>query len=178
MATSAQVRAWLDQAEADLRASGVQAGDLRECHRRYWIQQSYEKAIKAYALTRWNGAGGDEAQFAKLFLLQHSPLKAVAEANQPLSKALHLLARDVDAMVDSIDNSGLLRRIDGTTPRSDPTEVSYRYPFVVVDGAYTAPASYDDWDRYQGNLLGARSAVSHLLRVVKDELQVFARTPK
>ena len=74
MATSTQVRTWIEQAHADLAATQVEDAGLRECHRRYWIQQSYEKAIKAYALMRWTGGPNDDAQFARLFLLQHSPL--------------------------------------------------------------------------------------------------------
>jgi hypothetical protein len=177
MATPTQVRTWIEQADADLVAARVEHDGLGECHRRYWIQQSYEKAIKAYALMRWTGGAGDEAQFARLFLLQHSPLTTVAEANTPLSKPLHLLAREVEAFVRSFDNATLLLKIDATTPRNDPAEVSYRYPFLV-DGDYKAPASYDDWDAYQGNVAGAQAAVARLLGAVKDELKIFARTPK
>lgn len=50
MSTLRQVKAWLDQAKYDLGASRVADINVRDCHRRYWIQQSYEKAIKAYAL--------------------------------------------------------------------------------------------------------------------------------
>lgn len=177
MATPTQVKAWIEQADADLIAARVDDGGLRECHRRYWVQQSYEKAIKAYALMRWTGGPTEAAQFAHLFLLQHSPLKTVAQANTPLSKPLHLLARDVEAFVRHLDNADLLLKIDATTPRSDPTEVSYRYPFLV-DGDYKAPISYDDWDAYQGNALGAQAAVTRLLGAVKDELRIFARRPK
>lgn len=177
MVTPKHVRTWIEQAEADLGAARVRDGALAECHRRYWIQQSYEKAIKAFALMRWTGAAGDEAQFARLFLLQHSPLKTVAEVDTPLSKPLHLLARVVEAFVRGLDNAGMLLKIDATTPRNDPAEVSYRYPFVV-DGEYRAPASYEDWDAYQGNVAGAEAAVGRLLGAVKEELKIFARTPK
>jgi hypothetical protein len=177
MATLTQVRTWIEQANADLVAAEVEDARLRECHRRYWIQQSYEKAIKAYALMRWTGGANDDAQFARLFLLQHSPLKTVAQANTPLSKALHLLAREVEAFVRILDNADLLLKIDATTPRNDPVEVSYRYPFLV-EGEYKAPVSYEDWDAYQGNVTGAQAAVKRLLSAVKEELKIFARTPK
>lgn len=177
MATSKQVKTWIEQAEADLVAARVRADGLGECHRRYWIQQSYEKAIKAFALMRWTGTAGDEAQFARLFLLQHSPLKTVVEANTPLSKPLHLLAREVEAFVRALDNAAMLLKIDATTPRNDPAEVSYRYPFLV-DGGYVAPASYEEWDAYQGNDAGAQAAVQRLLSSVKEEFKIFARTPK
>jgi hypothetical protein len=96
MATPKQVRAWIDQADADLVASRARSVGLGECHRRYWIQQSYEKSIKAFALMRWTGTAENETELARLFLLQHSPLKTVSQANAPLSKALHLLSREVD----------------------------------------------------------------------------------
>src|SRR5262245_30106391 len=63
MATPKQVKTWIEQARADLVASRAEAGGIRECHRRYWIQQSYEKSIKAYALMRWTGTALDEAEF-------------------------------------------------------------------------------------------------------------------
>jgi hypothetical protein len=42
-----QVKVWLIQARADLTAADATCQDLAECHRRYLIQQAYEKAIKA-----------------------------------------------------------------------------------------------------------------------------------
>lgn len=93
MASPQQVEAWIEQAEDDLEAARVDAAGLSECHRRYWIQQAYEKAIKAYALMRWKGASQDEAEFAQKFLLQHSPVQNL-EASTPMSKALHLLERE------------------------------------------------------------------------------------
>jgi hypothetical protein len=177
MATPTQVRRWVQQAEADLQASRATAESLGECHRRYWIQQSYEKAIKAYAMMRWAGTPAEEAEFTRLFLLQHSPLKNVSTAGAPLPKALHLLLREVLAFVLGLDNSELLLKIDATTPRNDPAEISYRYPFIV-DGDYIAPISFDEWDGYQGNGAGAQAAVTRLLSAVKDELRTFARKPK
>ena len=72
LATPEQVNTWIAQAEADLRASRVTGEGLCECHGRYWIQQSYEKAIKAYALMRWKGGPGEDAQFTRLFLLHYA----------------------------------------------------------------------------------------------------------
>ncbi len=68
-----------------------------------------------------------------------------------------------------------LLKIDAMTPRNNPAEVSYRYPFIV-NGEYKAPASYEDWDAYQGNVAGAEAAVGRLLGAVKGELKIFART--
>jgi hypothetical protein len=177
MATPKQVRTWIEQAEADLAASRAKADGIRECHRRYWLQQSYEKSIKAYALMRWTGSAAQEREFAHLFLLQHSPLKTVSDANAPLSKELHLLRREVLAFVHGLDNDKFLLQIDATTPRNDPAEVSYRYPFIS-DGDYVPPAAYEAWDTYQGNVEGALAAVGRLLKAVKDELSFFARKPK
>lgn len=177
MATPRQVRSWIDQAEADLAAARVEAVGIAECHRRYWLQQSYEKAIKALALMKWTGGAADEAEFARQFLLQHSPLKKVGTTPTPLSKALRALARVLDAQVHGMDNGNILLRIDATTPTSDPVEVSYRYPFLR-DGQFLPPASFDDWDLYQGNFMAAESAVRRLIGVVKDELKLFALTPK
>jgi hypothetical protein len=90
---------------------------------------------------------------------------------------LYLLAREAEAFIRGLDNADILLKIDATTPRNDPAEVSYRYPFLV-DGEYKAPVSYEDWDAYQGNVVGAQAAVSRLLSAVKEELKIFARTPK
>lgn len=177
MVTRERVEAWVEQAEADLQAATAESSSLRECHRRYWLQQSYEKSIKAYALMRWKGTPADEREFTKVFLLQHSPLKAMSDVSTPLSKATHLLRREVEAFVRSLDNAALLLKIDDTTPRNDPTEVSYRYPFLR-DGSYVPLASFDGWDAYQGNAQGARAAVERLLRAVKGELRTFARAPR
>jgi hypothetical protein len=128
-------------------------------------------------MMRWVGSAADEGELARLFLLQHSPLKTVSHVNAPLSKTLHLLSREVEGFVRGLDNADILMRIDATTPRVDPAEVSYRYPFIS-DGDYVAPAAYEGWDAYQGNVAGARAAVARLLAAVKDDLRIFARTPK
>jgi hypothetical protein len=178
VATREQVEAWVEQAEADLQAASVASSSLRECHRRYWLQQSYEKSIKAYALMRWRGDAADEREFTKVFLLQHSPLKSMSDVSTPLSRAMYLLRREVEAFVRSLDNDSLLMQIDATTPRNDPAEVSYRYPFLLRDGSYVPPASFEGWDDYQGNEKDARAAVTKLLRAVKGELRTFARAPR
>jgi hypothetical protein len=177
MATTKQVKAWIDQAEADLAAAKSQGDGISECHRRYWIQQSYEKAIKALALMKWAGGATDEAEFARQFLLQHSPLKRVGTNISTLSKALLLLARELVRQISALDNGQLLLKIDATTPTSLPSEVSYRYPFQH-DGEFVSPASFAGWDLYQGDFMAVESAVRRLIGVVKDELKLFGRTPK
>jgi hypothetical protein len=174
VATLRQVEAWIEQAEADLLAASARAPELRECHRRYWLQQGYEKAIKAYALMRWNGGPENEREFHRTFLLQHAPLKVVSEVSTPLSKAMYLLRREVEIFVRRLDNSEILLKIDATIPRNDPAEISYRYPFLQ-EGEYTSPARFDGWDAYQGNPQGTQAAVARLLRAVKDELKIWGR---
>ena len=161
MATPKQVKTWVEQAEADLQASRATDESLGECHRRYWIQQSYEKAIKAYAMMMCTGTATEDAEFARLFLLQHSPLKTVSAANTPLSKPLHLLSREVEAFVRGLDNADILLKIDATTPRNDSTEVSYRYPFVI-DGDYvgTVPSTVGTATRGMPRARGQRSYAS------------------
>ena len=158
MAQPDEIECWLTQAEADLRSGDAEHPEIAECHRRYWIQQSCEKAIKAYALIRWTGSQAEEKQFAQLFLLCHSPLKSVATAKTPLSKALHVLAREVEVFVRGLDNHDLLLKIDATTPTASPDEVSYRYPFRVGN-KLKPPSEFDEWDTYQGNHGGAVAAV-------------------
>ncbi len=177
MVTPEQVKAWLRQAEADLNAANVEAEGLAECHRRYWLQQAYEKGIKSLALMLWNGTDDQMRELERLFLLQHSPLKNLAGAASPLSKALFLLDREVRVFVRRLDNAEMLLKIDATSPTTRVDEVSYRYPFVD-GGAYVAPTDFTGWDVYQGNRMGGIAAVQRLLQTVKEELRTFARKPK
>jgi len=176
MARPEDADCWLVQANADLLAANAEHQDIAECHRRFWIQQSYEKAIKAYAIIRWSGAAEDERQFARLFLLKHSPLKTLASAGDPLPKSLHMLSREVEVFVRELDNSDLLLRIDAAEAVTDPDQVSYRYPFLVED-ELKAPSEYEDWNVYQGNRTGALAAVRRLIAAVRDELRVARRRP-
>lgn len=178
MSTLRQVKAWLDQAKYDLGASRVADINVRDCHRRYWIQQSYEKAIKAYALMRWEPSPGDEGEFRRVFLLRHSPLRSAAEPSSPLSKALWALTRMVSSFVDSLgEHASALRKIDDTLPSTNPNDVSYRYP-LIFDGEHVAPGDFEEWDPYQGNLASARAAVDELLKSVNREFSAFARRSK
>ncbi|MDI1435941.1 MULTISPECIES: hypothetical protein [Polyangium] len=178
MATPAQVRAWIRQAGADLAAAKADTDALAECHRRYLIQQSYEKAIKALALMLWDGADDEMREFDRLFLGQHSPLKSLGESESTLSKALFNFRRRIETFLNKrVDNADLLLRIDATKPSKRPNDVSYRYPFLQ-DHTYIAPADFSAWDTYQGNQMGALAAVTHLLKEVNEELKRFARTPK
>jgi hypothetical protein len=167
---------WLTQAEADLRAARAEHGDVAECHRRYWLQQSYEKAIKAYALIHWKGPANDK-QFRTQFLLKHSPFKSVGAGASPLSLLLHKLMRQLETFVRRLDNAGLLLKIDDTETSSKPDQVSYRYPFFE-GGNLVAPCEYEGWEGYLSNREGATAAVDRLLRAVGKELKVAKRGPR
>jgi len=175
-----QVKAWVRQAEADLNASKAETASLAECHRRYLIQQSYEKAIKALALMLWESATSEETtQFDRLFLGQHSPLKTLAEAADSLYRPLYLLNRQLKTFLMGLDNGALLLKIDATKPMKKDDKVSYRYPFVDEEsGSYTAPVDFDGWDNYQGERRDALKCVTQLLGAVGDQLKLYARKPK
>jgi len=176
MTSSEQIKAWIRQAEADLSAASAEAPGIAECHRRYWFQQSYEKSIKALALMKWTGVP-DEREFAQNFLWKHSPLATISTGKTPLPKKLYLLQRELTAFMIKLDGSALLKKLDATTPTTNPDDVSYRYPFRY-NNEYVPPAEYPDWDHYQGNHEGIRAGVARLINAVKAELRMSARSPK
>ncbi len=184
MATPEQVRTWLHQAEADLAAAQVNAQGIKECHQRYWIQQCFEKALKAYALILFNGSDAEDAALCKL--LSHSPMKRLEEhADDPQSnlpnmlerKHLWVLRREVEAFVGSLDNATFLKKIDALEPTHQNDNVSYRYPFMADDG-YVAPAAFADWRLHLGDLMGAIAAVKTLVSEVGAAYKGFKRGPK
>ncbi len=185
MATPEQVSPWIRQAEADLAAARVESDGIAECHRRYWIQQSYEKAIKALAFTLLGGT--DDENKALRQLLSHSPLKLLAERivdpKTPLPKTLdrkrlRLLKRDLDAFVRRLDNAKFLEKVDDLEPTPHDEDPSYRYPFMA-GGEYLPPIDFQDWELHLGGIAGAISAVQRLIRAVKDDYKkTSARTPK
>ena len=149
-----------------------------ECHRRYWLQQACEKGIKALGLILWRGPASDEGVFRASFLHKHSPLKQL-KSDPLLPKSLRLLLRALETELERLDGAGLLLKVDATTPRTDPTEVSYRYPFVDATGRDVAPVDWTsaDWDAYQGNIAGLVASVDRFLRAVENRRQ-RARGPK
>ena len=174
MVADERLKAWLRQARADLEAGRGEGGE--ECHRRYWLQQACEKGIKALGLVLWNGPATDDGFFRGSFLHKHSPLKQLAtelEGDSALPKSLRLLLRQIDVELGRLDGGGLLRRVDGTTPTTDPTEVSYRYPFRDSRGRAVAPQDWSatDWDVYQGNAAGVAAAIERFLRAVENRRQ-------
>ena len=178
MVLADKILAWIAQAEADFLAAGVKADGIAECHRRFWLQQSYEKSIKALGLMLWTGTTADERDFEKIFLV-HSPLESLSEAhgNKLLSKSLFLLKRNLDAEINKLDSDGVLRKVDGTIPKKEVNEISYRYPFIN-DGRYLAPVHFEGWDGYQGPLDGVQASARRLLKLVKNQSKKFSRGPK
>jgi hypothetical protein len=176
LATPRQVEQWLLQAEADLRAAEADSDGVTDGHRRFWLQQSYEKGIKAWGLMKWRYNLDDEGQFHHVFLRRHSPFLSIDRTNAPLPKSIHLLQREARAFVNGLAYGGVLMKIDATTPEFDETKVSYRYPFLV-DGHHVAPCDYEGWDAYQGEWAEVRRSVRAFLREVRGELAIFFRAP-
>ena len=175
-----QVSAWIRQAEADLEAAKADTSSLAECHRRYLIQQSYEKAIKALALMLWESSTAAEmAQFDNLFLKQHSPLKTMADNAGDLYKPLYHLNRQLTSFLKGQPHGEVLLKIDSTKPTTRPDKVSYRYPFIDDEsGDHTAPADFNQWDIYQGKRSDALKGVAGLLSAVNERLKLHKRAPK
>ncbi|HEX3775064.1 MAG TPA: hypothetical protein VHV51_11410 [Polyangiaceae bacterium] len=177
MVTPRQVEQWLLQAESDLDAAEATAEGISESHTRYWLQQSYEKAIKAWGLMNWPFSADDEAQFHHVFLRRHSPFLFIDNTNAPLPKSIHLLRRAARTFVNGLAYRNVLVKLDGTTPEFDETKVSYRYPFIA-DGEHVAPCAYEGWNAYQGESGEVRRSVRNFIREVRGELTLFGRAPK
>lgn len=81
--------------------------------------------------------------------------------------------RQIEAELTRLDGSGLLLRVDATTPTSNPNDPSYRYPFVDSTGVVVAPADWreSDWDAYQGNYQGVLASVRRFLREVENRVK-------
>jgi HEPN domain-containing protein len=175
----AQVECWLLQAEADFQAAKATAEGILECHKRYWFQQSCEKAIKAYGLLRFDPASAaDEKAFVLSFLRHHAPFTEF-DASIPTSRAMHLLQREIGVFLRELPTFDTIEQIESTKPRMDPQYVSYRYPFKrATDPACIAPAAHEGWEVYQGNAMKVERAVRDLLRAVTDELKTARRAPR
>ena len=173
MADPRTLKAWLVQARADHQAATVAEEGVLDCHRRYWFQQACEKGIKALGLVLWRGPASDEGQFRALVLNRHDPLKRL-QKEPALPRSLWLLLREIETELGHIDNSGLLLRVDATTASTNPTDASYRYPFVDRGGDLVAPATWSasDWDAYQGNEMGVAKAIDRLLSRVEDRIKM------
>lgn len=162
------LRAWLRQADSDLAAARAEAGGSAECHRRYWLQQACEKGIKALGIILWAERPADDGRFRADFLHRHSPLRNLKTV-PGIPKSLAQLLKAIEADIGRIDGTGVILKVDATTPTTDLTDVSYRYPFFDVrEGRIVAPVDYADWDAYQGNIEGVTAAIDRFLRVVRN----------
>jgi hypothetical protein len=162
------LRAWLRQANSDLAAARADADGVAECHRRYWLQQACEKGIKALGIVLWAGRPSDDGRFRAAFLHRHSPLRNLKTVPD-IPRSLAQLLRGIEAEIRSIDGTGLILKVDATTPTTDPIDVSYRYPFVDGrTGRVLAPIDYADWDVHQGNFEGVMAAIDRFLKAVRN----------
>ncbi len=182
---------WMRQAKVDFRAAQEKSAGTLECHRRYWYQQSYEKALKAYAISRVEA--GDDAVGQALqeeLLRTHSPLssckrdragwleleiklrKRFPESWGHVLKELMLIRRDVVRLVNGLDHKATLEKVDATTPSISPNVVSYRYPFFLEGkkGTPIAPAEFTGWDDYQGDERSVKHALEELLEAAGRDI--------
>jgi hypothetical protein len=160
----------LRQAEADLEAARLAA--LAACHRRYLVQQSCEKAIKALGWATYvPPKGGDGSEINSLFFNRHDPLlRLTTEEKKKLTKPAHALLRNIETLLRRFQRRTTLEHIDATTPSSDAKRISYRYPFVSND-EWIAPADYDHWDDYQGRIDDVIDTADKLIRAVRSEIR-------
>jgi hypothetical protein len=165
------IKSWLRQADEDLKAGQAIRGDVSECHRRYWLQQACEKGIKALGIILWKDNIDDEI-FKHNFLHKHSPLKNLLEIleKNKLTKSLYMLVRQIEAEINKLEGKDIIRKVDATTPTTDLTDVSYRYPFVDKQGNIVAPVDYPDWNSYQGNAMGVTDTIKDFLTKVRNRL--------
>lgn len=150
-------------------------------HRRYWLQQACEKGIKALGLVLWTGSPADDGLFRAHFLHNHSPFRRLevdVRAKPDLPTSLRRLFRQIETELSALDGDGLLRKVDSTTPTTNPTGVSYRYPFHDgEEGEDVAPTDWTaaQWDAYQGNALGVAAAIDRFLKAVDNRRRRGAR---
>lgn len=194
MATLGEPKVWLRQARRDLAAA--RCGTTDECHRRYWYQQSYEKAIKAYAITLVTSKNAQVlAGFRDSFLRHHAPL-AVAKASEEegeesmehrlkriypksweeIVKTVVNVRRLTENFVDNLKHARSIRKIDATHPSMAVTAVSYRYPFQASGSTQSvAPADWRGWSSYQGIEATVQKALDELIDGVALQIGSYAR---
>ena len=189
---SETAQCWLDQARVDLDAALVKTAN--ESHRRYWLQQSYEKALKCWVRANMIPLDDDyEHACGLIFWHAHSPLLRLTRAKnenyvrQKIGKklqhrghdvflGLHLIGREIRSMFrSSKKHEAMLLQIDATTPSTDTSKISYRYPFYVAspERKMVSPSKYGDqgWLNYQGDEDRVQAAVRWLL----DQAEIAVR---
>lgn len=180
-----QADIWIAQARADLEAS--RANMVYECHKRYWLQQACEKGIKALGIVIWRHEPPLDGLFRRYFLHKHSPIAQLKRdlndnPNPDLvthSRRFTLLMNQIETELRKLDGGPLLLKVDSTTPTTNPTDVSYRYPFRDSANNLVAPRDWKtaDWDAYQGNTVGVNQAIERLLHSVENLYRVSRRAP-
>jgi hypothetical protein len=185
---------WLRQARLDFRAAQVAHDGILDCHRRYWFQQSYEKAIKAFAIAAISDADDQFLQvFQDYFLRHHSPVfffglksqawddvelelrKRFPNSWESVLRQLRLLRRSLEQFEKTLKNWSTLQRIDATMPSLSPNVVSYRYPFFERANrpeTAIAPADFKGWAVYQGDESTVNQAIQELFDRVGERVQL------
>jgi methylphosphotriester-DNA--protein-cysteine methyltransferase len=188
---------WLKQARADEKAS--RAAGLTECHRRYLLQQAYEKGVKALALALLTTKQAKDKQFAsalgECFLHHHTPvtvfsnkddaaweeeLRAAYKGNwEKLLRELKTFRRALATEMGRESDNHIVdawQKIDGTRPSKVIEAVSYRYPFIqpaYPDGI--APSEWNGWAAYQGEADHVRNAIATLLERAGQQVKTWLR---
>jgi hypothetical protein len=178
---------WLQQARADRDAS--RATKIGDCHKRYLLQQAYEKAIKALGLACMNEHQAKDKRIASAlgdyFLHHHTPM-TVFSSDDDAERLRELLAdypgfgatvhrqlktirtRILTILGDRTDAKivKVWEKIDATRPTKSIDSVSYRYPFVdpPKSSLGIAPCAWAGWDAYQGPEQDVRDAIDELIR--------------
>ncbi len=190
-----QPNVWLEQAKSDEKASA--AKQLNECHRRYFMQQAYEKSVKALGLAILTRNQKSDKPFASVlgdyFLNHHTPLTVLSESvtddakndikkrypkkHEKLIKQLTTFRIQLKRrMLDKVDAKveGIWKKIDATRPSKNSSKVSYRYPFL--DGAIEiAPCAYNKWDAYQGSRTDVENAIKELFMRAGNAVKIAER---
>lgn len=188
---------WLKQARADEKAS--RADGLDECHRRYLLQQAYEKGVKALALACLTSKQAKDKQFVsalgQCFLHHHTPVTVFSnkddraweeELREAYSGSWEKLLRELKTVRNQLatlmgresDTKTVhtWHKIDGTRPSKAVNAVSYRYPFTQV--AYRDGVTSSDWDgwaAYQGEADQVRNSVNTLLDRAGQQVKTWLR---
>jgi hypothetical protein len=168
---------FLVQARADLRAS--ECPDLPACHRRYWIQQCCEKAVKALGISLWSKPLGKpreaDHEFTRRFRLEHSPLAGLDEATKAPGSHLKAFKRLLMGELRDFPELAALLKVDALAQSANSEKPSLRYPFVDrTTGEWVAPVEWDesDWDRLIGGPESQhRQAASRLVGHIETHLR-------
>jgi hypothetical protein len=178
-------RTYLEQAKADFRASQVTNPALLACHTRYFLQQAYEKSLKAYMLVKVDPDEHPQVLYLlrDTILGSHSPLADfrpeddLSELQERLIrqypdhwqrgiKVLKTLRREAYGLLKGRRGANVLVQLDATRQSIRADVPSYRYPFFQGDETIV-PSQWQGWDTYQGVLGEAVAAVSELVEAVK-----------